>query len=442
MATTPSQPSTSGPPQTTPATVPEATTTATTTATTAATTVATTATSDSPQAGGTTTAQPTTAEPATTTTTTPALASTSTAATELPAAQATTTPATAVLPETAPLPQTTLSDVLPASHWAQIPHVEEEDEFDDNDSAYGDDNASSTASLSASILEYRTVHGRTYHSERGNAQSWNPNDAQHDESMDILHHVSTLMQDGRLTMAHIDQNVQKVLDVGCGTGIWAIDFADQYPHAEVIGVDISPSQPQWIPPNLKFEIDDVTQPWTYAPNSFDYIHMRWLIGAIPNWYTLFREVYQTLKPGGIFESKESSAIIQSDDGTVPYGSAMDQWGRVFSEAGRKFGRTFQPVEDNIQLMAMEAAGFVDIKVYNMKTTLGPWAADAKHKEIGQYARLALEQDIEGFIMYMWTTVLGWTREEIAVYAAHLRRELRSPHCHAYYPQRVVVGRKP
>lgn len=48
----------------------------------------------------------------------------------------------------------------------------------------------------------------------------------------------------------------------------------------------------------------------------------------------------------------------------------------------------------------------------------------------------------GFIMLMWTTVVGWTREEIAIYAAHLRRELRSPHCHAYYPQRVVVGRKP
>ncbi|KAI0859657.1 S-adenosyl-L-methionine-dependent methyltransferase [Xylaria cubensis] len=420
MATTPGQPSASGPQQTTSAAVPEATTTTT---------------SDRPQAGSSTTTTAglatTTPAVASTSTATPAIASTSTA-TEPTATQSTTTTAAAV-PETAPP-----SDVFPASHWAQVPE-EEEDEFDDNDSAYGDDNASSTASLSASILEYRTVHGRTYHSERGNAQSWNPNDAQHDESMDILHHVSTLMQDGRITMAHIDENVQKVLDVGCGTGT---DFADQYPHAEVVGVDISPSQPQWIPPNLKFEIDDITQPWTYAPNSFDYIHMRWLIGAIPNWYTVFREIFQTLKPGGIFESKESSAIIQSDDGTVPYGSAMDQWGRVFAEAGRKFGRTFQPVEDNIQVKAMEAAGFVDIKVYNMKTTLGPWAADAKHKEIGQYARLALEQDIEGFIMYMWTTVLGWTREEIAVYAAHLRRELRSPHFHAYYPQRVVIGRKP
>jgi len=260
--------------------------------------------------------------------------------------------------------------------------------------------------------------------------------------MDILHHVSTLMQDGKITLAPIDDSIQKVLDVGCGTGIWAIDFADQHPSAEVIGVDISPSQPQWIPPNLKFEIDDVTQPWTYAPNSFDYIHMRWLVGAIPDWYALFREVFQTLKPGGIFESKESSCMIQADDGTVPYGSALDQWGRVFVEAGNKFGRSFRVYEDDIQVKAMEAAGFVDLKVTNLKTIIGPWPADPKYKEIGQYARLALEQDIEGYIIYLWTNGLGWTREEIAVYAAHLRRELRSTRFHAYYPQRVVVGRKP
>ncbi|KAI3340130.1 S-adenosyl-L-methionine-dependent methyltransferase [Ustulina deusta] len=419
MATTSGQSSTGNPPPTTPATAVEGT-------------IATT--SASLQVGGATAAQSTTGGSTTvTTTTTPALVPAEPATTEAP----TSSSATATTSAAAGLPDTAQTDVLPASHWAQ--QAEDEEDFDDVDSAYGEDNASSTASLSASILEYRTVHGRTYHSERGGGQSWNPNDAQHDESMDILHHMSTLMQDGKLTMAHIDDSVQKVLDVGCGTGI---DFADQYPHTEVIGVDISPSQPQWIPPNLKFEIDDITQPWTYEPNSFDYIHMRWLIGALPNWYTVFREVYQTLRPGGIFESKESSCIIQSDDGTVPYGSALDQWGRVFTEAGKKFGRTFRPVEDDLQVKAMQAAGFVDIKVYNMKTTLGPWAADTKYKEIGQYARLALEQDIEGFIMYLWTTVLGWTREEIAVYAAHLRRELRSPHYHAYYPQRVVVGRKP
>lgn len=43
---------------------------------------------------------------------------------------------------------------------------------DEVDSALGEDIADSTASLTSSILRYRTIQGRTYHSERGNAQYW------------------------------------------------------------------------------------------------------------------------------------------------------------------------------------------------------------------------------------------------------------------------------
>ncbi|KAI1647030.1 S-adenosyl-L-methionine-dependent methyltransferase [Daldinia loculata] len=334
--------------------------------------------------------------------------------------------------------QTSNPHILPASHWAQLPPVNVRE---DDDSAF-EDAASSTASLTASILEYRTVHGRTYHSERGNALSWGPNDAIHDESMDIFHHIATIMLDGKILAAPLSDDVQKVLDVGCGTGIWAIDFADQYPNAEVIGVDVSPQQPQWIPPNLRFEVDDVTQPWTYEPDSFDYIHIRWLVGAIPDWYALFREAYQALKPGGYLESQESSCMITSDDGTVKDGSPLDQWSKVFSEAGKKTGRTFNVIEDDLQRKAMEAAGFEITYETDIKTALSGWPRDEKLRQIGLYTGLAVGQDIEGFLTFLWTMVMGWTPAEIQVYAAHLRRDMRSPNIHAYYPTRIMVGRKP
>lgn len=54
----------------------------------------------------------------------------------------------------------------------------------DGDSGFND-LASSTASLSSSIMRYRTVLGRTYASEIGQAEGWTPNDDQHIESMDI-----------------------------------------------------------------------------------------------------------------------------------------------------------------------------------------------------------------------------------------------------------------
>lgn len=43
---------------------------------------------------------------------------------------------------------------------------------EDGDSSLGQDTSSSTASIASSILHYRTIHGRTYHSERGNASYW------------------------------------------------------------------------------------------------------------------------------------------------------------------------------------------------------------------------------------------------------------------------------
>ncbi|KAI1393036.1 S-adenosyl-L-methionine-dependent methyltransferase [Hypoxylon trugodes] len=353
----------------------------------------------------------------------------------------------ATAPETEPTVEPTVeptstgpesTGILPPSHWAQVQH----DDTDDGDSAFEDDNASSTASLSASILEYRVIHGRTYHSERGNAQSWNPNDALHDESMEILHHVSTLMQDGKLLLAPIRDDVQKVLDVATGVGMWAIDFADDYPGAEVIGVDISPQKPQWIPPNLRFEVEDVTLPWTYQPNSFDYIHLRWLTGCVEDWNGFYREIYKALKPGGYFEHKESTCLMVSDDGTVTENSALSQWGRVFTEAGRKLGRTFSVVEDGLQVKGMKEAGFEIVLEKDLKTPIGPWPEDENQKLIGQFSRLALDRDIEGYLNYIWTKVMGWSTEEIAVYAAHLRRELRSPNIHAYYAQKVVVARKP
>ncbi|RYP62883.1 hypothetical protein DL771_009532 [Monosporascus sp. 5C6A] len=262
-------------------------------------------------------------------------------------------------------------NILPASHWQaqegpEVCNGRGEQwtgnraitaaQDGDVDSAFELDNASSTASLTASILEYRTVHGRTFHSERGNAQSWNPNDAQHEESLDLM---------------NMDDVTSSPSSVKSGLLIRSRDFADQFPSAEVIGVDISPQQVHWLPPNLKFEVDDMTQPWTYTPDSFDYIHMRWLIGAIPDWNELFKQAYKTLKPGGYLESTESSALIRSDDGTVPVGSAIDQWGRVFWEAGKKFGRSFRVYEEELQRKAMEAAGFVDIKESIYKASAGP-----------------------------------------------------------------------
>ena len=56
--------------------------------------------------------------------------------------------------------------------------------------------------------------------------------------MDMAHHMFLLRLGGRLFRAPITTNPQHVLDLGTGTGIWAIEFADEYPSAEVVGTDL------------------------------------------------------------------------------------------------------------------------------------------------------------------------------------------------------------
>jgi Methyltransferase domain len=70
------------------------------------------------------------------------------------------------------------------------------------------------------------------------------------------------------------------------------DVADAHPHTEVIGIDLSPIQPQLVPPNLKFEIDDVELPWTFPQNHFDLIHIRALLGSLQDWPKFYKECYK------------------------------------------------------------------------------------------------------------------------------------------------------
>lgn len=44
--------------------------------------------------------------------------------------------------------------------------------------------------------------------------------------MDLGHHIYSLVLGGKLHVAPLSNTPQRVLDIGTGTGIWAIDFAE------------------------------------------------------------------------------------------------------------------------------------------------------------------------------------------------------------------------
>jgi len=102
-----------------------------------------------------------------------------------------------------------------------------------------------TASLTDSARRYRTENGRTYHAYHEGAYHY-PNDQVENDRLDLQHHLWALTLKGKLGLSPPNQAGDfsgRVLDVGTGTGIWAVDFADEHPASTIIGVDLSPTQP-------------------------------------------------------------------------------------------------------------------------------------------------------------------------------------------------------
>ncbi|KAH7065704.1 methyltransferase [Paraphoma chrysanthemicola] len=309
----------------------------------------------------------------------------------------------------------------------------------DTDSAF-DANSSGSTSLSSSILNYEYSNGRRYHGYRSGSYVL-PNDEQEQDRLDLLHHIFLLLLSGKLYDAPIPTTPRRVLDIGTGTGIWAIDFADENPGSEVIGTDLSPIQPTWVPTNAKFYIDDAESDWVYTPSeAFDFIHFRTLSGSISDWEKLIQQSYTHLTPGGWVEFQEPIALCESDDGTLDAAVNLVKWQDLCNEAAAGFKKEIR-VADTLKAR-MEAAGFVDVNEKVVKVPIGPWPKDARMKEIGRYQREHMAMGIEPYTLGFIGRVLGWSEAECRILIAKVINDVRNRALHLYIRFYFVHGKKP
>ncbi|KAL1996409.1 hypothetical protein VTN49DRAFT_174 [Thermomyces lanuginosus] len=303
----------------------------------------------------------------------------------------------------------------------------------ENDSSYGDELSSYTASLTSSVLEYRQENGRRYHGFRDGAYLL-PNDETENDRLDMLHELCLRLLHRKLYLAPV-KNPQRVIDLGTGTGIWAIEFADLHPQAEVIGCDLSPTQPSLVLPNVKFLVDDIESEWAYEGNPFDFIHARYLAVSIRD----FPKLIKQFKPGGWVEFQDYDGYATSQDGSLN-GTGLQRYYDEVLSAFEKAGYETRPGPKLERWF--KDAGFVNVHVEKFVIPHGIWPKDKHLKDIGAWAQAGAEAAYEAGALAALTRYKNWTKEKVMLLASDARADGRKRNIHSLFYFYVVYGQRP
>ncbi|RDW80243.1 S-adenosyl-L-methionine-dependent methyltransferase-21 [Coleophoma cylindrospora] len=344
----------------------------------------------------------------------------------------------------------------------------------DGDSAYGAPSvASLTETLNSEIAKGVSEYGRTY-AAYGNEEYGLPIDEAELDRIDMSHAKYKMLLEKKLCLAPISDHPQRILDLGTGTGmairsfvlsdingaaqvsgpwIWLRSIHRQrcvskMPDPErrsglqeqVYGVDIAPTQPQWVLPNCRFEIDDIEMLWTWRKESFDLIYARDLLLSIRDWPKLVHQCYEHVKPGGYVELHCVYPKLFCDDESTPYDSGLMEFSRTALKASAAMGT---PLAACVEYKSyLEAAGFENVVETRFKLPSAPWPRDPRLKLIGAFELHNLLNGLSAMSLRMFSRAFGWTREQTEVFLVKVRKDLKDLRHHSYYEFIVVHGRKP
>lgn len=195
-----------------------------------------------------------------------------------------------------------------------------------------------------------------------------PKDEQESDRLTFQHHA-LFQAIGKQYVAPLDPSLRLMLDVGAGTGIWALEMARTFPHALVVGLDVDPSlfrEPAPFPPNCLLRRGDVLKGLPFPDGFFQYTHQRLLVYAIPavRWPDVLRELVRVTRVGGWIE------VVEADPSLHNQGPATRQLLAQVEVVQRARGLHPEPIRQLGALFAQ--AGLQQIDVQTIPLALGEW----------------------------------------------------------------------
>ena len=232
------------------------------------------------------------------------------------------------------------------------------------------------------------------------------------------------------------------LDIGAGTGgkpalsrpfildtpylsptAWAIEFALAHPNARIIGTDLSPIQPEYVPINCSWLVDDANQPWpSDFTSKFDFIHTRSLGLGVSDWARMVQQAYTALKPGGWIELQEFCLPLGCDDGSAA-GSHLEEWGVKMKAAGALIGVDVSASAKNAE--RLRDAGYRHVRELKLKGPIGPWAKGAVAKEVGIMGLRDMQEILAGTSTKLFN-MLGMSDGEITEFCEAATKDAFNP----------------
>jgi SAM-dependent methyltransferase len=296
----------------------------------------------------------------------------------------------------------------------------------------------------------------TNHVYRGQYQL--PCDATERDRLDIMHQLFKVARgkERRLLNAPFQASTgsapgdrQRILDLGCGTGIWLLDIAEVYPEAECVGVDLHQMGPPALLTNVTLRANtDYETPWSLGERSWDLIHLQCALGSVSSWEQLYFKVIQSLKPDtGWFESVEIDLTPRCDDGSLQPGM-LSQWYEYITQVYTVLSR---PIVYNENTGAeLEKAGFRDIRHERYLLPLNGWPLDRKDHTAGMWYNIALsagENKTGGFGMEAislapLTRVFNWPVEHARQLCEDALQQASDPNVKVYNWLHVWSARAP